>query len=262
MRPKHLADPRPERQLDRRILRLGALAGVAGVILEFAAGAVHPGHVPPNDSVAVFQEYAASSTWTDVHIAQFAGGFLVAIALIILAASMPRTGVSGALAFVAAVAGVLVAAVFAVQMAVDGVALKWTIDAWMAAAPADRAAAFFVAESVRDLEKGLSGFFHLLNGTTLLAVGASIAAGRAYLRVLGWLGIVAGVGFISGGVATAHTGFSPASGEILSPAALVGIVFLVGAAAAMWRSPRARAETTVAPGPFATGSGAVVSQRA
>lgn len=257
MRPNHHPDPRPERQLDRRILRLGALSGVVGVIVEFAAGTLHPGHVQPNDSVAVFQEYAASSVWTNVHIAQFVGGFLVAIALIILAASMPRTGVSGALAFVAGVAGVLVAAVFAVQMAVDGVALKWTIDAWLAAAPADRPAALFVAESVRDLEKGLSGFFHLLNGTTLLTVGASIAAGRAYPRALGWLGIVAGVGFIAGGVATAHTGFSPASGELLSPAALVGIVFLVGAAVTMWRSPDRSVDVPVAIRPLTTQGGAI-----
>jgi hypothetical protein len=183
----------------------------------------------------VFQEYAASSTWTGVHIAQFAGGFLVAIALAILAASMPRTGTSGALAFVGGVAAVVVAGVFAVQMAVDGVALKWTIDAWMSAAPADRAAAFFVAESVRDLEKGLSGFFHLLNGTTLLALGAAIAAGRAYPRLLGLLGVVAGIGFIAGGVATAHSGFSVEAGGILNSTALIGLLFFAGAAVVMWR---------------------------
>ena len=227
--------PLPDIAIDRGTLRFGAVAAVLGVLVEFGAGALHPGHVQPNDSVAVFREYAASSSWTAVHIGQFIGGLLVALALIVLAASIPKTGPSGMFAFVGGIAVILVAAVFAVQMAVDGVALKATIDAWLSAALGDRAAAFFVAESVRDVEKGLSGFFHLLNGATLLALGAAVTAGRAYPRPLGWFGMAAGFGFIAGGVATAHTGFSPAAGEILSPTALVGLVFLVGMAVPMWR---------------------------
>ncbi|GAA3510714.1 hypothetical protein [Georgenia daeguensis] len=48
----------------------------------------------------------------------------------------------------------LVAAVFAVQMAVDGVALKGAVDTWVNAAEADRQAAFVAAEAVRWTEKG------------------------------------------------------------------------------------------------------------
>jgi len=226
------------------LLRFGALAAVAGLVLQVVAGSLHPGRVPPNDSAAVFLEYAASTTWTGVHIAQFVAGLLVAVALMTLAASLPRDGVGGVLAFVGGLAALLVAAVFAVQMAVDGIALKATIDAWVAAAPADRAAAFLVADSVRAVEKGLAGFFQLLTGTSMTALGFAVAGGRTYPRWLGWFGVAGGLGFLAGGVATAHTGFSSEASGILSPSLILAVVFLVGIAVAMWR--RAGRRTPIA----------------
>jgi hypothetical protein len=125
--------------------------------------------------------------------------------------------------------------VFAVQMAVDGVALRGSIDAWLAAPPAQRDAAFLVANAIRDLEKGLSGFFHLLNGLALLTLGTAVASSRIYPRWLGIFGVLAGVGFMSGGVVTAHTGFSPEAGTVLSPALIAGLVFVVGTCMSMAR---------------------------
>jgi hypothetical protein len=224
--------------MDARILRLGAVAGVLGLAVQVGASALHPGHSAPNDSAAVFQEYAVSPIWTAVHIGQFAGVMLTSLALLALAGSLPKHGAAGGFAFLGGIAAALVGAVFAVQMAVDGVALKGAIDGWMAAAPADRTAAFLVADGVRWIEKGLGGFFQLLNGTAILALGIAVASGRSYPRWLGWVGVVAGLGFMSGGVATAHTGFSPEAGQILSPALLLGVVFLLGMSASMWRRAR------------------------
>jgi len=220
---------------DPRFLRVGALAAVLGFIVQFIASAEHPGHVPPNQSAAVFQEYAASDIWTIVHLGQFLGALLVALAFIFIGHSLPRSGAAGALALIGRTAAALWAAVFAVQMAVDGVALKATIDAWIAAPVADKPAAFLVAEAVRAIEKGLSSLFHLLNGTALLTLGLSVALGRSYPFWLGWFGIAAGIGYIAGGVVTAQTGFSPEAGQILGPALIPGVVFLFGMAIAMWR---------------------------
>jgi hypothetical protein len=121
-------------------------------------------------------------------------------------------------------------------MAVDGVALKATIDAWVNATdPTAKEVAFQMAEGVWSIEKGLSGFFHLVNGVTLLTLGLSVAIGRAYPRWLGWAGAASGVGFVIGGVLTAHTGFSPIAGTVLlGPLALL-VVFLVGLSITMWR---------------------------
>jgi hypothetical protein len=221
---------------DRPLLRIAALAIPVGLVLQIGMETLHPSKADPNDSVAAFQEYAASGTWTIVHIGQFFAALLVALALVTLARSLTGDGgPSAALGVIGGVTAVLVAAIFAVQMAVDGVALKATIDTWMQAAQADKASAFQVAEGTRALEKGLSGFFHLANGTTSLALGLAIVFGRSYPRWLGWVGAVSGLGFIAGGVVTAHTGFSPLAGNVLLGPVVLGAIFLLGAAVCMWR---------------------------
>jgi Domain of unknown function (DUF4386) len=226
----------PPVSVDKALLRLGAVAGTLGIVLQVVMDRLHPHGVDPNDSAAVFREYAGSHDWTWVHIGQFAGTLLIIVGLIALARSLSRqAGVAGALGVVGAVTGMLVAAVFAVQMAVDGVALKAAIDAWTGASGADQAAAFQVAESVRWTEKGLGGFFQMVEGVTLLTLGLSVALGRRYPRWLGWVGVVTGVGIIAGGTMTAHSGFSAAAGLILTPATVLLAVFLVGIFIVMWR---------------------------
>jgi hypothetical protein len=222
---------------DRPLLPIAAAALVLGLVLQVVMEALHPSNADPNDSVAAFHEYAASETWTAVHIGQFIAALLVALALVALSRRLARQpGLAGVMGAVGGVAAVLLAAVFAVQMAVDGVALKATVDAWaQAAAGAERASAFQVAEGIRWIEKGLSGFFHLTNGTTLLALGLSITVGRVYPRWLGVTGVLAGIGFLAGGVTTAHTGFSPKASTVLLVPLVLGLVFLIGVAVMMWR---------------------------
>jgi hypothetical protein len=222
---------------DRWLLRLGAVAVAVGLVLQILMELLHPSGADPNDSAAAFREYATSGSWTAVHIGQFFGTLLIVVALVALGRGLARQGgLAGALAVVGAVAAVLVAAVFAVQMAVDGIALKATVDAWVrATGAADKAVAFQVAESIRWVEKGLSGFFQLLNGTALLALGVSVALGRSYPRWLGWTGAAGGVGFLAGGVTTAHTGFSMEAGMVLLAPLVLGTVFLLGMSVSMWR---------------------------
>ena len=221
---------------DRSLLRIAAVAVPIGIVSEILMEALHPSKADPNNSAAAFLEYAASNIWTIVHIGQFFAALLVALALVTLARSLARqSGVAGALAVIGGVTAILVAAVFAVQMAVDGVALKAAIDTWTNASQADKASAYQVAEGMRALEKGLSGFFHLINGTTLLALGLAIAFGRSYPRWLGWVGAVSGLGFLVGGVVTAYTGFSSLAGTVLLGPTVLSAIFLLGAAVCMWR---------------------------
>ena len=236
--PHQRSAPVPDRAAtDSALLRVGAVAGLAGLLLTVVTGQLHPGRADPNDSRAAFSEYAHSGIWTAVHVGQFIGTLLLALALLALARALSRQpGLPGALAVVGAVTAVLLVAVFTVQMAVDGVALRAAIDSWThAPAGPAKASAFQVAEGLRGLEKGLSGFFHLANGLTLLSLGLSVALGHLYARWLGWTAVVAGLAFLVGGVVTAHTGFSPAAGRFLTPALLLLAVFLVGACVSMWR---------------------------
>ena len=185
------ADASPGTDADRSFLRLGAALGLLGIVVQVVMDRLHPHRVAPNDSAEVFREYAGSRGWTAVHLGQFVGTLLIVLALVALARTLTgQRGVAGALALVATVTAVLVAAVFAVQMAVDGVALKAAIQAWTAApTPVSQAATFQIAESVRWTEKGLGAFFQILNGTTLLTLGLSIVRGDRYPT---WLGLVGG----------------------------------------------------------------------
>ena len=198
---------------------------------------LHPSGADPNDSAAAFAEYSRSDDWAYVHIGQFLGTVLVVFALVAISRPLARqSGAAGALADIGAVTAVLVAAVFAVQMAVDGVALKATVDAWAgASSAAERSTAFGVAESVRSVEKGLSSFFHLTNGLTLLALGLSAALGHRLARWLGVAGALAGAAFLVGGVTVARTGFSAEANRVLLPALLLSGVFLFGASWSLWR---------------------------
>ena len=222
---------------DRWSLRLGALAGLIGLPLQIVVSSLHPGAHDPNDSAAVFLDYAASPAWTAIHIGQFFGTLLITLGLLAVARSLVRQGgLGGALAQVSVVALGLVVAIFAVQMAVDGVVLREAIRAWVdATGTAREATAFDIAETVRWLEKGLSGFFHLANGTALLTLGLSIAVSGGYHRLIGVAGIVAGLGFLGGGYATAHTGFSPEAGSVLTTVLLPLVLFVLATSIAMGR---------------------------
>jgi len=213
-------------------LRLGTVALVAGLICQVPLGVLHPHREYANDSVAAFHEYARSGDWVLVHLGQYLGLMLATIGLVAMATYLGRQrGPAGFLGQVAVVTAVVSAAVFAVQMAVDGVALKAAVDTWDAAtATADRSAAYRVAESVRSVEKGLSALFNLINGLTLLSLGLglSMASGRG--RRLGWIAAVAGVGFIAVGVLTAQTGFSHEATSAALPATVTLVVFAVGMA--------------------------------
>ena len=182
--------------------------------------------------MAAFHEYARSGDWVLVHLGQFLGLMLATIGLVAMATYLGRQrGPAGFLGQVAVVTAVVSAAVFAVQMAVDGVALKAAVDTWDAAtATADRSAAYRVAESVRSVEKGLSALFNLINGLTLLSLGLGLTMASGRGRRLGWIAAVAGVGFVAVGVLTARTGFSPTRPRPCSPGDLTLVVFAVGMA--------------------------------
>jgi hypothetical protein len=219
----------------RPLMRIGAVAGVIGVVAQIVLELfLHPSGAHPNDSAAAFAEYAASTSWTAVHLGQFAAALLVSIALIALAGTLRSHGGWPAdLALVGALAVAVATAVFGVQMAVDGVALKHAVDAWTGAAPGGaQETAFTMAETVRSIEKGLSALFHFSNGAALLFLGGAVA--RSWRRQwLGWIGATAGFGFLAGSWATAQTGFSSQASMILLPTGLLAFIFVLGVSASM-----------------------------
>src|SRR6478735_5365117 len=70
--------------------RIGAVAGITGVVLQVAMDQMHPAHADPNDSRAAFTEYSHYGLWTVVHIGQFLGTLLLVIAFLALARGLSR----------------------------------------------------------------------------------------------------------------------------------------------------------------------------
>jgi hypothetical protein len=216
---------------------LGAVIAVVGLTIQVPLGFLHPHHADPNDSTRAFTEYAESTDWVPVHIGQFIGALLITLSLVALGRHLSRAGgIAGALGVLGGAVAIVVAAVFAVQMAVDGVALKNAIDGWTVATNStDGTTAFLVADGIRSMEKALSAFFHLCNGCTLIALGVALAIGPFGPRWLGWLGASTGLVFLVEGVIVANTGFSAQAATIgLIPTVLLPI-FLLGTAFTMWR---------------------------
>lgn len=104
---------------ERASIRAGAVVGLLGVVVFFAATALHPSDADPNDAVAAFQEYAADPLWVGTHLAQFLGILLIAASLMILARSL-EVEPAGWLATVGSGGAVVSVAVAAVLQGVDG----------------------------------------------------------------------------------------------------------------------------------------------
>jgi hypothetical protein len=235
LEPTH--SPDTVRHEEPNHLQLGTAALVVGLLSQIPLGALHPHREYANDSVSAFHEYAGSTDWALVHLGQFLGMLVITVGLVVVAATLAREhGPAGFLGLVAAVTAVVSVAVFAVQMAVDGVALKAAIDSWeLATGASDQAAAYRVADSVRSVEKGLSALFNLTNGITLLSLGVGLTMAHLPGRRLGWLAAVAGAGLLSVGVITARAGFSHEASSLGLPTTGALVVFGVGMAVTTWR---------------------------
>jgi hypothetical protein len=193
---------------DAVTIRLGAAALALGIIVPIVATAIHPHREDVMDNPTVFTEYANSHNWITVHFAQWAGALLLFGGLLgVYYAIRTNSGLATGLARLGAAAAVQAAAAITALQVVDGVALKWAVDAW-ASAPADhKDAAFAAAEAVRWTEYGFQSFSNILLGLALTLYGLATVVGRAYPRWLGWTAVASGVAWTVHGVMVPYVGF-------------------------------------------------------
>jgi hypothetical protein len=194
-------------RLEAITTRIGAVVFPLGVILLVVSTAIHPSREDPMDNPAVFMEYAQSDSWIAVHFGQWFAALLIIGGLLAVYYSITtRSGLGAGVARFGFVAAVLTGAAFTMLQAVDGVALKWAVDAW-ASAPADQeAAAFAAAEAVRWTEYSLQSYSNILLGLTLILYGLAIALGTVYPRWLGWIAVGSGVAWIVHGLMVPYIG--------------------------------------------------------
>jgi hypothetical protein len=72
----------PVGRVERDAFRLAAVLLLAGVVVTAIAGFLHAEGPDPNDHQAVFALYAASQSWTAVHLGQFIGMVIITFGLV------------------------------------------------------------------------------------------------------------------------------------------------------------------------------------
>ena len=220
-------NPRGHSPMSRPALLSSALL-VGGAGLAVAGGILHPHDQPPNSHAAVFAEYAHSTDWVWVHDLQFLSAGLVVAGFVILGRTLKRVGASPALVRLGDAAAAATVALIAINMAVDGVALKHAVDSWAAAPPEDRASRFAAAEAVRWVEWGVNSFFTILLGVTLLmSAAAMLRLGHlgSRVRLAGVTGTLGGVLLVVNGVAVGAHGFEPSPVPLVATGLYIVMAF-------------------------------------
>jgi hypothetical protein len=206
--------------LDRRSLRLAATLLMVGELVSLV-GLLHPGREPANNHPAVFAEYAASATWTAVHFGQFASTAMIMAGLVACFFSLNlETGWLRWVGRFAAVSAVVTLGLTAVLQAVDGVALKQVVDAWVSAPEAEKAARFATAEAIRWLEWGVRSYQRSMLGVSFLLSAALMVRTTRIPSPIGYLAGLAGLAYLGQGMVVGNEGFSP-NGTAVSLLALV-----------------------------------------
>ena len=199
-----------------------------------AGTALHPLGADPGDAGAAFTEYAADEHWVASHLGQFLGIALMFVGLVALSDTLNDERCAW-LSKLGVFVGASTLATAAVLQAVDGVALKVLVDAWVSAAEEQKQSAFQAALAVRQIEVGVASFTALLFGTVFILFGIAIALSDGYLSWLGWLGVLGGTGTVVGGLLVAFTGFSTTAMNVATPFNLVLVIWMVVIGVLMWR---------------------------
>lgn len=192
-----------------RLLRLSASVLFGGVLISILAGLFHPDREPANTHPAVFAEYAGSNIWTLVHFGQFIGMVGVIAGLVVMSFALEEK-VSGAdwLNRLARVSAIVALALYGVLQAVDGVALKQAVNAWVAAPEADKLMRFSSAETIRWLEWGARSYQCFMFGLTLVLSGTVIIFSSRISKPIGYLMGLSGLAYMYQGWIIGSEGFS------------------------------------------------------
>jgi hypothetical protein len=214
--------------------RIGSITAVSGAAILFVGTWLHPISADPNVPLAAFSEYAASSHWVASHMMQLAGVALICASLVLLAKKL-ADGRGASWSLIAVSATVADLAVALALQAVDGIALKRTVDRWAAASGPQKYAAFEVAFGVRQIEIGLAAIATIGFGVTAALFGVAMLIDGRFPRWLGLLPIVGGVPTVIAGIVIANTGFSDLAMTVNMPSVLLLLSWLVLLGIVGWR---------------------------
>ncbi|HEU5343354.1 MAG TPA: DUF4386 family protein [Ktedonobacterales bacterium] len=211
----------------RSSLRVAGTLLLVGQLLYIVITLLHAGGVA-NDHHAIFATYAASGSWTLVHIGQFAAMALLVAGLVALSfavdvqAGLARWG--GRFGAASAVAAL---ALYGGLQAVDGVANKQADAAWVNAADAEKAARFASAEAIRWIEWGLRSYQNFALGLAVLLLAVAVLRIAWVPRPIAFLMALAGLTYLAQGWIVGVEGFSQTLSNAIVLAYVLDVVWMV-----------------------------------
>ena len=196
---------------------------------------------------AVFTEYAQTDAWIAVHFTQWLASLVFFGGLVALFFAMaPKREGTTALARFGLAAVILTTAAITMLQAVDGVALKWAVDAWADAAADQESSAFAAAMGLRWTEYALQSYSNILLGLSHIFFGLAIAYGAAYSHWPGWLAVASGVSWIIHGLMVSYVGLFDSAPRLVALVLMAVWAFVMSVQ--MWPGRRrSRAARTAAP---------------
>ena len=172
---------------DRASLRLSATLVVVGEVLFAIVTLFHPGGLANNHRV-VFVGYASDASYEALHVVQFVFMAFLLLGLFVLSFALNvRSGALGWANRFAAVSAMVALALYGGIQAVDGVALKHAVDAWVNAPEVEKAARFASAETVRWLEWGMNSYQLFMFALALILLASVIVGTARVPRAIGFL---------------------------------------------------------------------------
>lgn len=229
--------------VDRSPLRLSAALLVVGQVVFIVVTLFHTGG-PANDHPVIFAAYAASGTWKGVHLAQFAAMAVLLAGLLALHFALDaQSGAARWPSRFGAGLTVTALALYAVLQAVDGIANKQAVDAWVSAPAAEKAARFASAEAIRWLEWGVRSYENFALGLALLLFAAAVVRTAWIPRPLGYLMGLSGVTYLVQGWVVGAQGFSGTETIAIEVAYVLDLAWMIWLLVVAWRMEQS--ESTV-----------------
>jgi len=194
--------------VERGLIRVGALSGIIGAIVFMIANIVHPRSPNIQITVKQIETVAQSHIWVTDHLLLLLGGLLLLPALIAVQRSI-TTGPGAVWAYLGYVSAVVSTSLWVVLMALDGRTSKVVHAAWAAAPEGEKAMALRVAEAMEEIDVGLfSVYIIVFFGVTFVLYGLAVARSDRFPTWLGWAAVVLGIASFIDGMVQAYTGLS------------------------------------------------------
>ena len=220
---------------DRRLFKMGSIAGIWGALAAFPFVVTHP-HLPPGDAVGVLETVRDFGPWLFLHMGLMFVLIVILLGLAAISRSIEEEKASSwaTCSFYVAIIGT----VFGILgQGVDGLGFEVAKDIWTSADTADQGTAVLVAGGVAGVATGifiLVLFFYF--GLTSIMYGLTFAMSKEYPAWLTVMTLLGGGLGMSAALATYYDDFSdPVYYGMFIPSAVLFLLWVLAASILLYR---------------------------